>query len=55
VFHSATRRHPDDARRYAARKREIASLLETDRSAYVLARGDLIEELLRRARRGLTE
>ena len=42
------RRHPDEARRYAVRKHEIAPLLETDRTAYVLAKSDLVEELLSR-------
>jgi GrpB-like predicted nucleotidyltransferase (UPF0157 family) len=46
------RRHPDEADRYAARKREIAFLLEADRQAYVAAKSDLIEEFLRRARHG---
>ena len=45
------RHHPDEADRYAARKRELAFLLETDRNAYVSAKSGVIEELLTRARR----
>jgi GrpB-like predicted nucleotidyltransferase (UPF0157 family) len=45
------RRHPDEARRYAALKRQIAVLLQTDRSAYVSAKSELVEELLTQARR----
>jgi GrpB-like predicted nucleotidyltransferase (UPF0157 family) len=44
------RRHPEDARRYAERKRELASLLGTDREAYTIGKGRLIEEMLARAR-----
>jgi GrpB-like predicted nucleotidyltransferase (UPF0157 family) len=47
--------HHDDAYRYGARKRELAFLLEADREAYLSAKSDLIEELLRRARRATTE
>jgi GrpB-like predicted nucleotidyltransferase (UPF0157 family) len=44
------RRHPDQATRYAARKREVAHLLTTDRAAYLAAKSDIVEELLARAR-----
>jgi GrpB-like predicted nucleotidyltransferase (UPF0157 family) len=38
-----------DRELYAARKRELAHLLTTDRSAYVLGKGALVEELIARA------
>ena len=49
------RANPDDARGYAVRKREVAPLLLTDRGAYLSAKSDLIEKLLRRARSGVTD
>jgi GrpB-like predicted nucleotidyltransferase (UPF0157 family) len=45
------REHPDEAQRYADRKREIAHLLLTDREAYTRGKSDLVEDLLSRARR----
>jgi GrpB-like predicted nucleotidyltransferase (UPF0157 family) len=44
------RTHPDDAARYAARKREVAYLLQHDREAYVEAKSSIIQEILDRAR-----
>ena|SRR5438128_9836442 len=44
------RLHPDEARRYAERKREIAFLLATDRAAYVDAKRAIIEDLLKHGR-----
>jgi len=44
--------HPAAAQRYARRKYALAHLLETDRDEYVRQKGDLVEELLRRARTG---
>jgi GrpB-like predicted nucleotidyltransferase (UPF0157 family) len=38
-----------DRERYAARKRELAHLLTTDRTAYVDGKGALVEELIARA------
>ena len=38
-----------DRERYAARKRELAHLLTTDRTAYVSGKGALVEELIARA------
>jgi GrpB-like predicted nucleotidyltransferase (UPF0157 family) len=38
-----------DRELYAARKRELAHLLTTDRSAYVSGKGALVEELIARA------
>jgi len=38
-----------DRERYAARKRELAHLLTTDRSAYVDGKGALVEEMIARA------
>ncbi|WP_329004470.1 GrpB family protein [Kribbella sp. NBC_00709] len=38
-----------DRERYAARKRELAHLLTTDRTAYVVGKGALVEELIARA------
>lgn len=44
------RLHPADASRYAARKREIAHLLRTDREAYVEAKDGIVRDLLAQAR-----
>ena len=44
------RLHPDEARRYAERKREIAFLLATHRAAYVDAKRAFIEDLLKHGR-----
>jgi GrpB-like predicted nucleotidyltransferase (UPF0157 family) len=44
------RRRRDEAARYAALKREVAHLLTTDRHAYVVAKDEVIRELLARAR-----
>jgi GrpB-like predicted nucleotidyltransferase (UPF0157 family) len=44
------RAHPEDARRYEDRKREVAPLLLVDREAYVEAKSDVIQDILRRAR-----
>jgi GrpB-like predicted nucleotidyltransferase (UPF0157 family) len=44
------RTHPDDAARYAARKREVAHLLEQDREAHVESKSGIIQEILDRAR-----
>lgn len=38
-----------DRERYAARKRELAHLLTTDRTAYVVGKGALVEEMIARA------
>jgi GrpB-like predicted nucleotidyltransferase (UPF0157 family) len=43
------RAHAGDRERYAARKRELAHLLHTDRTAYVSGKGALVEELIARA------
>jgi GrpB-like predicted nucleotidyltransferase (UPF0157 family) len=48
-FRDYLREHPDQAKRYAERKREVAHLLVVDREAYVAAKSDVIEEMLRRA------
>jgi GrpB-like predicted nucleotidyltransferase (UPF0157 family) len=42
--------HPDDAHRYTERKRAVAHLLRSDREAYVDAKADVIQDILRRAR-----
>ncbi|MGH2628960.1 MAG: GrpB family protein [Actinomycetota bacterium] len=44
------RRHPEDARRYADMKRDLASLLATDREAYTTGKSEIIEAMLTRAR-----
>jgi GrpB-like predicted nucleotidyltransferase (UPF0157 family) len=49
-FRDHLRRHPDDARRYAARKREVAHLYEIDPDAYTEAKADVVTDILRRAR-----
>jgi GrpB-like predicted nucleotidyltransferase (UPF0157 family) len=49
------RRRPEEARRYAATKWELAPLLVTDRAAYVSTKGVLVEELLKNARSVSTE
>jgi GrpB-like predicted nucleotidyltransferase (UPF0157 family) len=43
------RADPVSRERYAARKRELAHLLTTDRAAYVDGKGALVEELIARA------
>lgn len=43
------RMNADDRQRYADRKRELAHLLTTDRTAYVEAKGALVEELIAKA------
>lgn len=49
-FRDHLRRHPDDATRYAARKRDVAHLYEIDPDAYVEAKSDVVTDILRRAR-----
>ena len=44
------RTHPGHAARYAALKRQLAVLLETDRGAYVRGKDEMITEFLRMAR-----
>lgn len=44
------RGHPAEAARYAALKRRLAPLLQTDRDAYLDGKADLIAELLSQAR-----
>jgi len=44
------RAHPAECARYAALKLRLASLLATDRDAYVTGKADLVTELLERAR-----
>ena len=44
------RAHPAHAARYAALKRQLAVLLETDRDAYVRGKEDMITEFLRMSR-----
>ncbi len=44
------RAHPDEAARYARRKRALAGLLAVDWAAYTDGKADLIAELLRHAR-----
>jgi GrpB-like predicted nucleotidyltransferase (UPF0157 family) len=43
---SSPARDPDDRARYAARKHELAGLLQTDCAAYVDGKATLIEEML---------
>jgi GrpB-like predicted nucleotidyltransferase (UPF0157 family) len=45
------RSHPDDATRYAARKHEIAHLLNIDIDAYVQAKAPVVHAILADARR----
>lgn len=49
------RRNPREAKRYEARKRQLAPLLASDRTAYVDGKVDLVQQLLRAARQGHTE
>ncbi len=49
-FRDHLRRHPQDAARYAALKRELAARHRTDREAYTAAKGAFIQEILRRPR-----
>ncbi|MEQ4208884.1 GrpB family protein [Actinopolymorpha sp. B9G3] len=50
-FRDHLRRHPEDAARYAARKREVAHLYTVDPDAYVEAKSGVVAEILARARR----
>lgn len=45
------RAHPAEAARYGTLKRRLATLLETDRSAYSDGKAEMIGDLLRQARR----
>ena len=45
------RTHPEEARRYGQRKRELAVHLANDRSRYFEGKHELIEQMLERARR----
>jgi GrpB-like predicted nucleotidyltransferase (UPF0157 family) len=49
VFRDHLRANEADRGRYAARKRELAHLLTTDRTAYVDGKGELVEELIAKA------
>jgi len=49
VLRDHLRTDPADRERYAARKRELAHLLTTDRAAYVDGKSALVEELILRA------
>ena len=49
-FRDFLRMHPGHAARYAALKRQLAVLLETDRGAYVRGKQEMITEFLRMAR-----
>jgi GrpB-like predicted nucleotidyltransferase (UPF0157 family) len=44
------RTHPAQAARYASLKRQLATLLETDRAAYNEGKAEMISEFLRQAR-----
>jgi GrpB-like predicted nucleotidyltransferase (UPF0157 family) len=45
------RAHPGEAARYATLKHQLGPLLQTDRTAYVTGKADMIAELLTQARR----
>jgi len=45
------RAHPGEAARYVTLKHQLAPLLQTDRTAYVTGKADMIAELLTQARR----
>jgi GrpB-like predicted nucleotidyltransferase (UPF0157 family) len=49
VLRDHLRANEADRARYAARKRELAHLLSTDRAAYVDGKGALVEELIAKA------
>ena len=51
-FRDYLRKHPEEARRYADQKREVAYLLDVDREAYVEAKSGVVQEILKRARGG---
>ncbi len=44
------RTSPSAVQRYAVRKRELAAVLATDRTAYTEAKGDVVQQLLAEAR-----
>jgi GrpB-like predicted nucleotidyltransferase (UPF0157 family) len=46
VLRDHLRGNPDDRARYAARKHELAGLLQTDRAAYVDGKAAPVEEML---------
>ncbi len=50
LFRDWLRRHPDDARCYAALKRELAAALGSDRERYTLAKGEYVEAVTARER-----
>ncbi|MFV3306135.1 GrpB family protein [Pseudomonas sp. NY15181] len=49
AFRDWLRAQPDDARRYADVKRELARRFPTDREAYTDGKGEVIAQILRRA------
>jgi GrpB-like predicted nucleotidyltransferase (UPF0157 family) len=51
LFRDYLRKHPDEARRYAALKHQLAAQLRTDRHGYTEAKGPFIWELMGRADR----
>lgn len=54
-FRDFLRTHPVEAAGYASLKRRLASHLETDRSAYVNGKSEMIQDLLQQARRGASK
>lgn len=49
VFRNWLREHPADVDRYAVLKRRLAERFKTDREAYTTAKGEFIEQVLKRA------
>lgn len=49
-FRDYLQTHPDAVQRYAAEKRRLAHLLQTDRAAYIDGKAWLVREILRAAR-----
>ena len=48
-FTDYLRRHPDEAARYTAMKRELAARHPTDRDAYTEGKARYVDEIVRRA------
>ena len=49
VFCEYLRRHPEEAERYAALKRELAGRYPTDRDAYTEGKAQFVDDIVRKA------
>jgi GrpB-like predicted nucleotidyltransferase (UPF0157 family) len=53
LFRDYLRAHPDEAARYAALKRDLATRFQNDREAYTDAKGEYIKSITEKAKSGL--